>query len=338
MGVGAPWQASPRVSLEADLKETARDLARLLAGGGDGAVTLGEKESDLAPVEDSRPRLLKPASPSRQVWAVDGGQGIVADARAFSVVLIRTARVLMAEERIFEEAASAELRLLWNAPSVPVGLRRLAATDAGLLREAAEWEEVRRCVELADSGAMVMVDGDLRAAEGLGLDLVSSIARLAFDKEVDLVGVTKHSSLVRRGLPMAVSLEIEAARLPVLGERSRWWAPVLISSSTDGLRRFVAYAKLDPLARFAFRVDCLVAEGGWEKVEEVLGSLAAVSDDAAFPGYPYPLAVADRVAACPSWLLAELRGLLEGELMKEQVPVEVWERCVADRHRFMERE
>src|SRR5690348_18108984 len=33
--------------------------------------------------------------------------------------------------------------------------------------------------------------------------------------------------------------------------------------------------------------------------EAALGALSAVSDDAAFPGYPYPLSVADKLAACP---------------------------------------
>src|SRR5207244_2261870 len=39
--------------------------------------------------------------------------------------------------------------------------------------------------------------------------------------------------------------------------------------------------------------------------EAALAAMAAVSDDAAFPGYPYPLTVADRLAACPGWLREE---------------------------------
>jgi len=65
--------------------------------------------------------------------------------------------------------------------------------------------------------------------------------------------------------------------------------------------------------------------------------MAAVSDDAAFPGYPYPLTVADRLAACPGWLREEAWMEIEEALDRAGVPLEVRERAFADRHRLMER-
>ena len=100
-----------------------------------------------------------------------------------------------------------------------------------------------------------------------------------------------------------------------------------------GLDLQVVAARLDPDARFAFRVD-LPADAD---PEAVLGALSGLSDDAAFPGYPYPLTVADRLAACPSWLRHDVRLDLDDHLDLAGVPHEVRERAFTDRHALMER-
>ncbi len=69
----------------------------------------------------------------------------------------------------------------------------------------------------------------------------------------------------------------------------------------------------------------------------MLGALSALSDDAAFPGYPYPLSVADRLAACPGWLRDDVRSQLEDGFDRAGVPLDVRERAFTDRHRMMER-
>ncbi len=69
----------------------------------------------------------------------------------------------------------------------------------------------------------------------------------------------------------------------------------------------------------------------------MLGQLSALADDAAFPGYPYPLSVADRLAACPNWARAEIWAELENELGRAGLPQDVKERAFDDRHSLMER-
>jgi hypothetical protein len=95
----------------------------------------------------------------------------------------------------------------------------------------------------------------------------------------------------------------------------------------------VVVARLDPDARFAFRID-LPADAG---AAELLGQLCALADDAGFPGYPYPLSVADRLASCPRWVREELWGQLDSALERAGVSLEVRERAFADRHGLMER-
>ena len=90
---------------------------------------------------------------------------------------------------------------------------------------------------------------------------------------------------------------------------------------------------LDPDARFSFRVD-LPAE---VDPEPALGALSALCDDAAFPGYPYPLTVADRLAACPPWVRHDLWLRVDECFDVAGVPLDVRERAFADRHALMER-
>src|SRR5690606_35212426 len=81
--------------------------------------------------------------------------------------------------------------------------------------------------------------------------LASLLARAAA-RGVTMAGVTKHSSLARGGAPLLGWLEREAATL--LGDRAIWWAPVARTRTDVGGIQVVA-ARLDPDARFAFRVD-----------------------------------------------------------------------------------
>jgi hypothetical protein len=213
------------------------------------------------------------------------------------------------------------------------GLAADCSVDANLLRDRWEWEAVERCVEEALPGALVLVDGDLQPDWRIPSSLLARLLARASERGVVLAGVTKHSSLSRGGAPLLGQLEMEAASL--FGARALWWAPLASTrpqgGGGEGLQ--VVAARLDPDARFAFRVDLPASVDA----ATVLASLAAISDDAAFPGYPYPLTVADRLAACPGWLRQEVRMQLDDHFDRAGVPPEVRERAFADRHSLMER-
>jgi hypothetical protein len=95
----------------------------------------------------------------------------------------------------------------------------------------------------------------------------------------------------------------------------------------------VVVARLDPDARFAFRVD-LPAD---VDAAAVLGAVSALADDAAFPGYPYPLSVADRLAACSGWVREDVWDQIREGLDRAGVALDVRDRAFTDRHRLMER-
>ncbi len=313
-------------------------LAHLLTTGEGGLGDPGRTRLDFdAPVE---PRLLEPKPVPPEVWAVDGGQALVVDARCLQVVATRASRVCFRSGAcVMEEEGTLRAHVLGGKESravleeMDLHLPPDTVVDANLIRDRWEWDAVQRCIADAVPGALVMVDGDLepdwRIAQGHVAGLVDDARR----KGVKLAGVTKHSSLSRGGAPLLGQLEMEAGR--ILGDSARWWVPVARTRAGEDrdLALRVVAARLDPMARFCFRVDVPMGDD----VEAGLGVMAAVSDDAAFPGYPYPLAVADRLAACPPWLRDELRALLDEYLAIAGVGYEVRERAFADRHRMMER-
>jgi hypothetical protein len=321
----------PMSSLEA----AAERLAALLTGS---ATTLADPTgtSDLEFTGDVAVRALERGVEPVEVWAVDGGQAMVADARCIQLLVTRAARVrYVAGECVLEDEGELRATVLGGsddrvAALEALGLDLTGSVDVNLLRDYDEWLTVQRCVEEAEPGALVLVDGDLQPDWRVPSTFLAGLLARAAERGVLLAGVTKHSSLSRGGAPLLGWLEREAETL--LGPRSTWWAPIARTRSDVGGVQVVA-ARLDPDARFSFRIDLPLGVDP----EPVLAALSALCDDAAFPGYPYPLSVADRLAACPGWLRSELRHRLDDLFDVAGVPLEVRERAFADRHDLMER-
>jgi hypothetical protein len=110
-----------------------------------------------------------------------------------------------------------------------------------------------------------------------------------------------------------------------------WWAKVATTRAEPAVQ--ILAARLDPDARFSFRIDLPASADP----VTALGAITAIADDAAFPGYPYPLSVADRLAACPAWVRDEVWVQLEEGFDRAGLPLDIRERAFTDRHRLMER-
>ena len=302
------------------LEAAAARLAALLTGT-EAVLSEPDGRSDLELVGEVLVRPLERSAAPADVWAVDGGQCLVADARCVQLLATRAARVrYQGGVCVLEDEG--EVRATVVAKGDP--------TDVNLLRDTDEWAAVGRCVDEADAGALILIDGDLQPDWRVPSTVLADLLGRAASRGVVLAGITKHSSLARGGAPLLGWLEREAETL--LGLRSLWWAPLGRTRADVGGFQVLA-ARLDPDARFAFRVDVPLGVDP----EPVLASLSALCDDAAFPGYPYPLSVADRLAACPGWLRSELRHQLDDLFDQSGVPLEVRERAFADRHDLMER-
>jgi hypothetical protein len=325
------------MSSTSSLETAATRLATLLTAGGDGLSDPTFSDLEFEAVVEPQP-LVRTEAPA-DVWAVDGGQALVADARCLQLLVTRAARVRFREGAcVLEDEGELRAHLLGPgekaAALAQLGLDGLAAetsVDVNLLRDRWEWDAVQRSVTEAEPGALVLVDGDLQPDWRIPSTWLATLLDTAEARDVTLAAVTKHSSLSRGGAPLLGQLEIEAER--AFGPRATWWARIARTRPDVAAGIEVVAARLDPDARFAFRVDVPVGAD----VEAVLGAISALSNDAGFPGYPYPLTVADRLAACPGWLRDEVRLQLHDHLDLAGVPIEVRERALTDRHRLMER-
>ena len=318
------------------LEAAADRLATLLTSGG-GA--LGDATGVGLEFDDEvvlRP-LVRREAPA-DAWAADGGQALVADARCLQLVVTRASRVRFGGGVcVSEEEGELRAHLLGGdegrlaRASLGLAVSPDAPVDANLLRDRWEWDAAERAVQEADPGAVVLVDGDLQPDWRIPSSYLASLLAEAAARDVVLAGVTKRSSLSRGGAPLLGQLEREAEA--TFGPRALWWAAVARTRPDVGYGLRVVAARLDPDARFAFRVD-LPAH---VDPEPVLGAVSALCDDAAFPGYPYPLTVADRLAACPSWVRHDLWLQVDRCFDVAGVPLDVRERAFADRHALMER-
>jgi hypothetical protein len=320
------------------IEVVAERLAALLTGS---ATSLSDPRPG-ALVEFDGDLVIRPltrADAPGDVWAVDGGQALVADARCLQVIVTRSARVRFrhgvceAEEEGDLQAVllgGSDERATALATLALDGLSADASVDVNLVRDRWEWEAVSRSVDDVDPGGVVLVDGDLQPDWRIPSSFLRDVLERAAARDVVVAGVTKHSSLARGGAPLLGWLEREAATL--LGARSTWWSSIGRTRGDVGGVQVVA-ARLDPDARFSFRVDL----PDWVDPETALARLSALCDDAAFPGYPYPLSVVDGLAACPGWLRSDIRNQLDELLARAGVPEDVRERAFTDRHSMMER-
>jgi len=319
------------------LDAAAERLAVLLTSGGGGMSDPTGVGLEFEPDVRLRPLDRADSAPG-DVWAVDGGQAVVADARCIQLLVVRAARARFRNGRcVLEEEGELRAHLLGAGEvgaaraSLGLDLHHDTAVDANLLRDRWEWDAVERSVADADPGALVLVDGDLQPDWRIPSTYVAGLLAEAAERSVTLVGVTKRSSLARGGAPLLGQLEVEGQA--GMGPRSMWWAPVARTRPDLGYGLQVVAARLDPDARFAFRVD-LPAEAD---PAAVLGALSRLCDDAAFVGYPYPLTVADRLASCPPWVRNDLWRQVDECFDAAGVPLDVRDRAFADRHDLMER-
>lgn len=286
-------------------------------------------------------------TPAGTVWAVDGGSTTLADGRSFQVVATRAARVrFRAGVTDLVDSPPLRIRAVSHAEMEPLATELLTELCGGeperipdlprpvdALREWAEWAEVLRTIREAEDGDLVLVDGSLHGGPLVPPQVVRTAHTEAVDRDVFLAGVVKASTLFwGRNAPLVTLLKRR-------GDRELGPVPWAARISTDPVfgrlypgEIFVAH--LAPTAPHAFRVD--VARGR-ATPEEVLGRLASLADDAAFVGYPYPLARAHQAARVTGFAVADLRRAFRDRLSREGMSEDDIEVLFQDFHEVLNR-
>lgn len=175
-------------------------------------------------------------------------------------------------------------------PSVDGGHQIPISAIANKARAVLEALEcVRLCDEL-DAGDIIVCDGLLHssdAIEGAALDRATEYARA---RRIGVVGFAKTSHLYTNtgddALRCADRLACSCGHIGV-----PWLFYPIANRASESIPD-PCIAKLHARSRHAFRFDVL----GARSTHDIASLLAMQSCDAAFLGYPYPLALADRFA------------------------------------------
>jgi hypothetical protein len=240
--------------------------------------------------------------------AVDGSSAVLVDNGAAWVVAFRAVAVAWPGPAFPDPEPQVVASLPGEAQATVdraygrVGLEgpaiRSAEGFAEALRAVAELEAALAAVAAAAPGTLLLVDGALDGLPPGPAALSARLVEAAHAGGLRIAGVAKRSGIEGSGLPLVPSLLAEAAAQGVEGP----WAVEALPG--------VHVAKLHRSAQHAFRVDAAA---------DVLPRLVALSNDAAYVGYPYPLAVAHNRVALTGAHVRELKARLDLELLRKGV-------------------
>ena len=160
-----------------------------------------------------------------------------------------------------------------------------------------------------ESGDMLVIDGSLQTSFGVQKEYAAKLYQNAIKKGVLVCGLAKTTRLTTvSGEPLMSRIAEISKDVPY----GRWYVPVAEKIYDEG-RGFTVAVKLHPQSKFVFRLDILheqYTSMSYNEVNYVMASLAANSDDALMPGYPYGAIDADKRAKVRSSELAAFKRAL----------------------------
>ena len=158
-------------------------------------------------------------------------------------------------------------------------------------------------------GALVLVDGDLQPDWRIPPTWLAELLDRADAPGRD-PGRASPSTRRCPGAAPRCSASSSGRPSAALGPRAMWWAPVAPTRPDVGPGLQVVVARLDPDARFSFRVDL---PAGADPAA-ALGRHRRPVRRRRLPRLPLPLTVADRLAACPGWVRDDVWDRIAGRL------------------------
>lgn len=251
--------------------------------------------------------------------AVDGSHAVLVDNGPLWVVAYRAAAIawpgpaLQAEPLVVATAPD-EAQAVLDAAFAGAGLAppsaRSAESFAQALRSLAETGAALAAVATAAPGTLLLVDGALHGLPPQAQPMADTILAAARQRGVEAVGVSKRSALCLGGHPL-----------------SSLWAAGPATPWAIEVEPHVYAARLHARANHAFRIDA--------QSLDAVARLAPLCRDAAYPGYPYPLAVAHNMVALTASHARELKERLVAEVRQAGGPEAA--RMLADFHDVLDR-
>jgi len=166
-------------------------------------------------------------------------------------------------------------------------------------RTFAEWNFARHLIgEELEEGDILVRDGSLQTVVTNESKYANRAYSAAIKKGVVFTGLSKTSSLfTTTGYPLLSSIN-ELAETTPLKDGSWYYHPIVKITQPDHRAEMFA-VKLHDISEYVFRFEILkdqFQDMSSKEIESVIGALAVNARDIGFPGYPYGLVEADRLA------------------------------------------
>lgn len=191
-------------------------------------------------------------------------------------------------------------------------------------RTFAEWSLARHLIEEElEEGDILVRDGTLQTIVTNESKYAKMAYSAAMKKRVVFTGLSKTSSLfTTTGYPLLSSIN-ELAESTPLKDSSWYYHPIVKITHPDHRAEMFAI-KLHDISEYVFRFEILrdqFQHMSLKEVESVIGALAVNAHDIGFPGYPYGLVEADRLAR----ITGHERGSQEIQFMSASASAGIWD-------------
>ena len=238
----------------------------------------------------------------RTLLFVDGGNSELLQMPGTSLQIMRNAAVVMkgnkmllSRNREFYVLAAGGRKHPATAKIFSEG--KVSEVSAGKVEPDGFCDTIRRSSEIRfatemlselSRGGIVVLDGSLESADGIEKTHLEGLYGAAVGKGVSVAAVSKTTGLVtEKGEPYPA----------MLSERTtggKWYYHPVAAIRSEDHRAEMLFAKLHEKSGHTFRID--LHSGNREGIPEIVSELAENAKDLSFPGYPYGLMLADRLA------------------------------------------
>lgn len=206
-----------------------------------------------------------------------------------------------------------------------VGRQRVAIDKvSNSARTFAEWNLARYLIdEELEKGDILVRDGTLQTIVTNESKYAKRAYSAAIKKGVIFTALSKTSSLfTTTGYPLLSSINKLAENTSF--KNSSWYYHPIAKITHPDHRAEMFAVKLHEISEYVFRFEILREQFqamSSEEVESVIGALAVNARDISFPGYPYGLVEADRLARVTD----NERDLQEIEFMSASASAGIWD-------------
>ncbi len=237
---------------------------------------------------------------------IDGGNCEIVSTPGMSLQLIRNAAVVVKGNRM-ASSRKREFYALASTEEKEGRKRTVARIYSGKETETAEGKanmgiaafcdslrkasEIKFAIEtlgMIEKGGMVVLDGTLEAVDDMEKRHLDELYHEAVKKGITVAAVAKTTSLVTdKGSSFAAMLNIK-------GPEKEWFYYPIAEINSDYHNAEMLFARLHEKSSHVFRTE--VCKRQRERIADVAAELKENSRELTFPGYPYGLILADRLA------------------------------------------